>query len=148
MQGSKIRSFKNWDVTQFIILLIIKKLPPITIHFHNFLVFSYESVFLILLCFLFTRMVLNFHSFLLSCSPHISHLLHFQYTFDLWFVKSISEEKNFIKNLVKVFSSEILSWLQIEKFIHISQLYTHILNVERNLSKEKFNHLWKKNFIV
>ena len=31
--------FKNWDVTQFIILLIIKKLPPITIHFHNFLVF-------------------------------------------------------------------------------------------------------------
>ena len=31
--------FKNWDVTQFIILLIIKKLPPITIPFHNFLVF-------------------------------------------------------------------------------------------------------------
>ena len=31
--------FKNRDVTQFIILLIIKKLPPITIHFHNFLVF-------------------------------------------------------------------------------------------------------------
>ena len=31
--------FKNWNVTQFIILLIIKKLPPITIHFHNFLVF-------------------------------------------------------------------------------------------------------------
>ena len=31
--------FKNWDVIQFIILLIIKKLPPITIHFHNFLVF-------------------------------------------------------------------------------------------------------------
>ena len=31
--------FKNWDVTQFIILLIIKKLPPITIHFYNFLVF-------------------------------------------------------------------------------------------------------------
>ena len=30
--------FKNWDVSQFIILLIIKKLPPITIHFHNFLV--------------------------------------------------------------------------------------------------------------
>ena len=30
--------FKNWDVTQFIILLIKKK-PPITIHFHNFLVF-------------------------------------------------------------------------------------------------------------
>ena len=30
--------FKNWDVTHFIILLIIKKLPPITIHFHNFLV--------------------------------------------------------------------------------------------------------------
>ena len=31
--------FKNWDLTQFIILLIIKKLPPITIHFYNFLVF-------------------------------------------------------------------------------------------------------------
>ena len=31
--------FKNWEVTQLIILLIIKKLPPITIHFHNFLVF-------------------------------------------------------------------------------------------------------------
>ena len=30
--------FKNWDVSQFIILLIIKKLPPIIIHFHNFLV--------------------------------------------------------------------------------------------------------------
>ena len=70
--------FKNWDVTQFIILLIIKKLPPITIHFHNFLVFFYESVFLIFLCFLFIRMFLNFHSFLLSCSPHISHLRHFQ----------------------------------------------------------------------
>ena len=31
--------FKNCDVTQFIILLIIKKLPPIIIHFRNFLVF-------------------------------------------------------------------------------------------------------------
>ena len=31
--------FKNWDVTQFIILLIIKKLPPITIHFYNSPVF-------------------------------------------------------------------------------------------------------------
>ena len=31
--------FKNWDVSQFIILLIIKKLPPIIIHFYNFLVF-------------------------------------------------------------------------------------------------------------
>ena len=31
--------FKNCDVTQFIILLIIKKLSPIIIHFHNFLVF-------------------------------------------------------------------------------------------------------------
>ena len=31
--------FKNWDLTQFIILLITKKLPPISIHFHNFLVF-------------------------------------------------------------------------------------------------------------
>ena len=29
--------FKNWDVTQFIILLIIKELPPVTIYFHNFL---------------------------------------------------------------------------------------------------------------
>ena len=35
---SKFR-FKNWDATQFIILLIIKKLPSITIHFQNFLVF-------------------------------------------------------------------------------------------------------------
>ena len=33
--------FKNWDGTQFIILLIIKTLPPITIHFHNFLVFFF-----------------------------------------------------------------------------------------------------------
>ena len=32
--------FENWDGTQFIIVLIMKKLPPITIHFHNFLVFS------------------------------------------------------------------------------------------------------------
>ena len=32
-------AFKNWDVTHFIILLIMKKLSPITIHFHNFLVF-------------------------------------------------------------------------------------------------------------
>ena len=31
--------FKNWDVTQFIILLIIKKLPPIIVHFRNFQVF-------------------------------------------------------------------------------------------------------------
>ena len=31
--------FKNWDLTQFIILLILKKLAPIIIHFHNFLVF-------------------------------------------------------------------------------------------------------------
>ena len=31
--------FKNWDETQLIILLVIKKFPPITIHFHNFLVF-------------------------------------------------------------------------------------------------------------
>ena len=31
--------FKNWDVTQFIILLILKKIPPIIIHFYNFLVF-------------------------------------------------------------------------------------------------------------
>ena len=31
--------FKDWDVTQFITFLIIKKLPPITLHFHNFLVF-------------------------------------------------------------------------------------------------------------
>ena len=52
--------FKNWDVTQFIILLIIKKLPPITIHFHNFLVFSYESAFLILLLFSFHTYVFKF----------------------------------------------------------------------------------------
>ena len=32
-------TFKNWDVTQFIILSITKKLTPITIHFHNFLAF-------------------------------------------------------------------------------------------------------------
>ena len=31
--------FKNWDITQFIILLILKKLRPIIIHFYNFLVF-------------------------------------------------------------------------------------------------------------
>ena len=31
--------FKNCDVTQFIILLIIKTLPPTIIYFHNFLVF-------------------------------------------------------------------------------------------------------------
>ena len=31
--------FKNCDVTQFIILLIIKKLSPIINHFHYFLVF-------------------------------------------------------------------------------------------------------------
>ena len=101
---------KNWDVTQFIILLIIKKLPPITIHFHNFLVFFYESVFLIFLCFLFIRMFLNFHSFLLSCSWG-EHLRHFQKIFDLWFVKCISEEKMFIKNMVKSFSSQTLPWL-------------------------------------
>ena len=35
-------------------------------------------VILIFLYFLFIRMFLNFHSFLLSCSPHISHLRHFQ----------------------------------------------------------------------
>ena len=35
-------------------------------------------VILIFLCFLFIRMFLNFHSCLLSCSPHISHLHHFQ----------------------------------------------------------------------
>ena len=31
-------TFKNWDVTHFIVLLI-KKLRPITLHLHNFLVF-------------------------------------------------------------------------------------------------------------
>ena len=31
--------FKNWDVTQFTILLILKILPPNIIHFYNFLVF-------------------------------------------------------------------------------------------------------------
>ena len=30
--------YKNWDATQFIILLI-KEIPPTTIHFHNFLAF-------------------------------------------------------------------------------------------------------------
>ena len=29
--------FKNWDVTQFIILLIIEELPRVTIYLHNFL---------------------------------------------------------------------------------------------------------------
>ena len=49
--------FKSWDVTQFIILLIIKKLPPITIYFHNFLsyLFIICLVILIFLYFLFRR---------------------------------------------------------------------------------------------
>ena len=84
--------FKNWDVIQFIILLIIKKLSRIIIHFHNFLVFYFHNflvticlVILIFLDFLFIRMFLNFHSILLSCSPHIDHLRHFQYFQDLIF---------------------------------------------------------------
>ena len=90
--------FKNWDVTQFIILLIIKKLPPITIHFHNFLVFFYESVFLIFLCFLFIRMFLNFHSFLLSCSPHIVIYVIFNryLIFDSW---NVFQKKKYKRNL-------------------------------------------------
>ena len=84
--------FKNWDVIQFIVLLIIKKLPRIIIHFHNFLVFYFHN-FLVTIClvilifpyFLFIRMFLNFHSILLSCSPHIDHLRHFQYFQDLIF---------------------------------------------------------------
>ena len=72
--------FTNWDVIQFIILLIIKKLPPITVHFHNVLVICFIIclVILIFLYFLFIPMFLNFHSFLLSCSLQISHLRHFQ----------------------------------------------------------------------
>ena len=104
--------FKNWDVTEVIILLIIKKLPPITIHFHNFLVFFLQPALLFwFFCVFFSHMFLNFHSFRLSCSLHISHLRHFQYRFDLWFVKCILEENIFIRNLVKLYFSEILSWL-------------------------------------
>ena len=40
VQGPLLKfAFKNWDVTHFIVLLIIKKLRPITLHLHNFLVF-------------------------------------------------------------------------------------------------------------
>ena len=60
--------------------------------------FAQLSSFLFIICldiliclyFLFIRVFLNFHSFLLSCFPHVSHLRHFQYRFDLWFVKCIS----------------------------------------------------------
>ena len=47
--------FKNWDVPQFIILLTTKKLPSITIHFHNFLVsFLWFALLFWFFCFLFT----------------------------------------------------------------------------------------------
>ena len=70
--------FKNWDVTQFIILLIIKQLPPIIIHLQNFLVFLLKSALLFWFFLLsFHTLFLNFHSFLALCSPHICHYVIF-----------------------------------------------------------------------
>ena len=68
--------FKNWDITQFIILLILKKLPPIIIYFYNFL------VFLFLPCY---SDFLSFHTYVFKFSfissfvfTSHSHLRHFQ----------------------------------------------------------------------
>ena len=55
--------FKKWDVTQFIILRIIKKSPPITIHFYNFLVFLFIIYLVILIFFLF-----SFHTYVFKTS--------------------------------------------------------------------------------
>ena len=63
--------FKNWDVTQFIILLIIKKLPQMTIHFHNFLVFFFMICLVILIFVFFYTYVFKF-SFI-SSFVFISH---------------------------------------------------------------------------
>ena len=146
MQGSKIRSFKNWDVTQFIILLIICKLPPITIHFHNFLVFFINRSFWFFSVFFYTY-VSNFHSFLLSCSPHI--VIYVIFNRDLIFdSRNVFQKKKFYQESGKNFffwnTFMIVDW----KISFTFRSCIHVLNVERKLSKEKFNHMWKKNFIV
>ena len=69
---------KNWDVTQFIILLIIKKLLPIIINFHNFLVFFIICLVILIFLYFFRSYVFKF-SFISSFvfTSH-SHLRHFQ----------------------------------------------------------------------
>ena len=98
-------TFKNWGVTQFIILLIIKKITS------NYYLFLQLSSFLFIIClailfflyFLFILMFLNFHSFLPSCSPHISHLCHF--STEIWSLirEMYFRRKNFYQKSGKIF---------------------------------------------
>ena len=90
---------------------------------------------------------LNFHSFLLSCSPHIVIYVIFNryLIFDSW---NVFQKKKFYqksgKNVSFWNTFMIVDW----KISFTFRSCIHVLNVERKLSKEKFNHMWKKNFIV
>ena len=147
MQGSKIRSFKNWDVTHVIILLIIKKLPPMTIHFHNFLVFFinrsfwFFSVFFPYVCF---KIFIHFFF-----RVHLTLVIYVIFNRDLIFdSRNVFQKKKFYQESGKNFffwnTFMIVDW----KISFTFRSCIHVLNVERKLSKEKFNHMWKKNFIV
>ena len=126
MQGSKISSFKNRHVTQFIILLIINKLPPITIHFHNFLVF-----FLLICLSDFSLFSFHTYAFKFSFISSFVFTLHWSFkSFSIYIWSLIREmffwRKIFIKNLVKFFFLKYFHDCRLKKIIHIWQLYTRL----------------------
>ena len=97
----------------------------ITSNYYPFLQLS-SFLFIICLVILFIRMFLNFHSFLLSCSPHIVIYVIFNrdLIFDSWNV--FQRKKIFNKNLVKFFLLKYFRGCRLKNFIHISQLHTRI----------------------
>ena len=89
--------------------------------------------------FLFIRMFLNFHSFFfrVHLTLDIYVIFNSDLIFDSWNV--FQEETIFVKNLAFM----IADWKMSLTF----RSCIHVLNVERKLLKEKFDHLWKKKIV-
>ena len=113
------------------------------------------SSFLVIIClvilnFLYFRFIcifLNFHSLYLSCSPHIVIYVIFSrdLIFDSW---NVFQKKNFYQKSGNLFFFRNTFMIVDLKISFTFRSCIHVLNFERKLSKEKFNNLWKKNFIV
>ena len=124
--------FKNWDVTQFIILLIIKQLPPIIIHLQNFLVFLLKSA-LLFWFFLFSFHTYVFKFSFISSFVFTSHLSFTSFSIEIWSLirEMYFRRKKFYQKSGKNFffwnTFMIVDWKNSFTF----HSCIHLLNVER-----------------
>ena len=139
-------TFKKWDVTHFVIFDDNKKIISISttflFSFYNLSCYSDFS-----LC--------SFHTYVykfsfISSFVFTSHKSFTSFSIEIWSLicEMYFKRKNFYQKSGKNFffwnTFMIVDW----KISFTFRSCIHVLNVERKLSKEKINHLWKKNFIV